>query len=807
MQILWQDLRYGARMLWKKPGFTLIAALMLSLGIGANTAIFSVVNATLLRPLPLPEPERLMVFFHLAPAQGVGELALNDAHFAFYRDRSQTFEKMAAYEGDEFTLTGVSEPEVVTGARVTFNYFDVLGQAPLHGRAFLPQEDTPDNNHAVILSYGLWRRRFGGDLNILGQAIKLDNRPATVVGIMPPGFDFPNRAERVSMTSDPQLWVPKGLRPQDTSHNNLMAVGRLKPGVTLVDAKREITALLPDFARQFNKIFSPDTSTAMMPLERRIVGEVRTPLLALLGAVASVLLIACANLANLLLARAASRSRELVVRRCLGASGWRIARQLLTESLMLAFAGAAGGLLLAAWGIDAMKSLAAAKIPRMELARLDWPALLFTVAVTLLTGLLCGLAPALRGARVNLQDAIKEGARGSASGSTRRLNNVFVVSQLALSLVLLTGAALLLQSFKNLLAVDPGFRPENVLMGQVSLPENRYATKAQVSGFYEQLLDRVRSLPGAQAAELTRVVPFSGNGVGGPFTVEGHEPGPGEASKDAWLRSVTPGYFAAMGMPVKTGRTFQSSDTETSQPVAIVDDKLVRMYWPNGDPTGKRIRIGGGAWLTIIGVVPSVKNRKLNEDTKPYVYRPTTQWVNRNMSLVVRAVNDPASLIPVIRQQLANLDPELPLSDVSTVEQAMSRTLVAERLTNLLFTGFAAAALSLALLGIYGVMALNVGGRTNEFGIRMALGAQSGDVLRLVVGQGMKLTLVGVLIGLGAALALTRFLEGLLFGMSATDPLTFALISLLLATGALVACWIPARRATKVDPMIALRCE
>jgi putative ABC transport system permease protein len=807
MQTLLQDLRYGARMLLKKPGFTLIAVLTLALGIGANTAIFSVVNTVLLRPLPLPEPERLMTFCHSAPAQGLAELDLNDAHFAFYRDRSRMFEKLAAYEAEDFALTGTGDPEVLPGARVTFNYFDVLGQQPLHGRAFLPQEDVPGNNNVAILSYGLWQRRFGGDRKILGRSIKLDNKPTTVVGIMPPGFDFPNPAERANMSGHVQLWVPEGLSPQDTSANNLLAVGRLKPGVTLADAKREITALLADFGKQFKLSFSTDTTTVMMPLERRIVGEVRTPLLVLLGAVAFVLLIACANLANLLLARATSRHRELAVRQCLGASGLRIARQLLTESLLLAGVGAVGGLLLAAWSVDALKSLAAATIPRMELVKLDWPVLLFTSVVTLLTGLLCGLAPAWRGARVNLQDAIKEGARGSASGFNRRLNNAFVVSQLALSLMLLIGAALLLQSFRNLLAVNPGFRPENMLMGQLSLPENRYTTKAQVSSFYQQLLDRVRGLPGVQAAELTRVVPFSGNGVGGPFTVEGHEPGPGEVAKDAWLRSVTPGYFAALGLPVKTGRAFQSSDTETSMPVAIVDEKLARMYWPNGDPTGKRIRIGGGTWMTIVGVVPSVKNRKLDENTKPYVYQPATQWVSRDMSLVVRATSDPAALIPAIRQQLASLDPELPLAEVSTIEQALARTLVTKRLTNLLFASFAATALLLALIGIYGVMSLNVGSRINEFGIRMALGAQGGDVLKLVIGQGMKLTLVGVLIGLGGALALTRLLKTLLFGVSATDPLTFALIALLLALVALLACWIPARRATMVDPLVALRYE
>ncbi|MBO0857869.1 MAG: ABC transporter permease [Chloracidobacterium sp.] len=804
---LWQDLRYGERMLLKQPGFTLIAVLTLALGIGANTAIFSLVNTVLLRPLPLPEPERLMTFNHSAPAQGLSELNLNNAHFAFYRDRSHMFEKMAAYESAEFALTGAGDPEVLAGAAVTFNYFDVLGQSPLHGRTFLPEEDRPGANHVVILSYGLWRMRFGGDLNILGQSIKLDNVPTTVVGIMPPGFDFPHPAERANMFDHVQLWVPEGLNPQNTSHNNLLAVGRLKPGGAIADAKREITELLPDFAKQFNQTFSEDTTTVMIPLEQRIVGEVRMPLLVLLGAVAAVLLIACVNLANLLLARAASRSRELAVRQCLGASGLRIARQLLTESLMLAGAGAAGGLLLAAWSVDTLKRVETANIPRLESAKLDPSTLLFTLIVTLLTGLLCGLAPAWRGARANLQEAIKEGARGSVAGVNRRLNNAFVVSQLALSLILLIGAALLLQSFRNLLAVDPGFRPENVLMGHVSLPENRYTTKTQVSRFYEQLLDRVRSLPGVQAAELTRVTPFSGNGVGGPFTVEGHEPGPGAVAKDAWLRSVTPGYFAAMGMPIKTGRSFQPSDTDTSPPVAIVDEKLARMYWPQGDPTGKRLRIGGGDWMTIVGVVPSVKNRKLDEDTKPYVYFPASQWVSRNMSLVVRSQNDPSALIPAIRRQVASLDAELPLFDVRTIDQSIARTLATKRLTNLLLAGFAITALLLALLGVYGVMSLNVGNRTSEFGIRMALGAQAGDVLKLVIRQGMKLVMTGALLGLGGALALTQLLKTLLFGVSATDPLTFVTIALLLTFIALLACWIPARRATKVDPLIALRSE
>jgi len=810
MESLLQDLRFAARMLLKNPGFTLIAVLTLALGIGANTAIFSVVNAVLLRPLPLPEPDRLVSFWHSAPAKELPEVLLNDALFAFYRDRSQMFEKMAAYEGARYTLTGAGDPELLIGARVTFNYFNVLGREPLHGRAFLPQEDTPGKNNVAILSYGLWQRRFGGDPKIVGQAIKLNDRPMVVVGIMPQGFDFPNPAERIDLSAHMQLWVPYGLNPQNFNSWNLSTIGRLKPGVTPAAAQREIAALWDDFARQYESQLGAMTlgagaTTVVTPLDRRIAREARTPLLVLLGAVAFVLLIACANLANLLLARAASRSRELAVRQCLGASAPRIARQLLTESLLLSLLGAAGGLALAGWSVNALRSLSSANIPRIELIRLDWTVLLFALAVTLFTGVLCGLAPALRSARVNLQAAIKEGARGSASGSSRRLNNTFVVLQLALSLVLLIGAALLLKSFKNLLEVNPGFRPKNVLIGQMLLPGSRYANKAQVKSFSDQLLDRVRSLPGVLAAEMAQVAPFSGDSLGATLLVEGQEPKVGEPAKAAQLRDATPGYFAALGMPILKGRSFQPTDTETSPPVAIVDEKLASMHWPHEDPLGNRIRIGGSPWMTIVGVVPSVKNRNLDEETNFYVYRPDAQFVRWQRTLVVRTTHDPTALIPAIRRQVANLDPELPFYKVSTIEQGMARSLGAKRLTNLLLTGFAATALLLALIGIYGVMSLNVGSRINEFGIRLALGARGADVLWLVIGQGMRLTLVGVALGLGGAFGLTRLLETLLFGVKATDPLIFAGVAGVLSLATSAACYIPAHRATKVDPLTALR--
>ncbi len=804
-----RDVKFAVRGLLKKPTFTVIAVLTLALGIGANTAIFSVVNAVLLKPLAARDPDRLMTFWHSAPAKGLKHVDLNDALVAYYRDRTRTFQSLSAFETGNFSITGGGEPEVVPGAIVTFNYFEVLGREPLYGRTFTRKEDTPGNNHVALLSYALWQRRYGGNQNIVGRSINLDGAPVTIVGIMPADFDFPNRAERESSSGPAQLWVPKGLDPQDATSWNLLAVGRLQPGATPGDAEKEISALYAAWTAEYGRqlgdgALDSTVTTVMLPLQQHIVGEVRRPLLVLLGAIALVLLIACANLTNLLLARASARRREIAVRQCLGASSITIARQTLTESLLLSFCGSVAGVLLAVWIVTALKSFVSTQIPNVENARVDGTVLLFTVAVMLLTGVLCGLAPALRGSRINLQDAIKEGARGSSSGSNKRLNNVFVVSQLALSLVLLIGAALFLQSFRNLLSVNPGFRAENLLMARVSLPETKYKEKSQVENFYNQVRAAVSSLPGVQAVELNQVVPFSGGGGGAPFTVEGFE---GQPAKVAWIRSTTPGYFAAMGMPVLKGRAFASADTEKSQPVVIVDESLARRYVPDGDLVDKRIRIGDGPWLTIVGVVPNVKNRRLDEEAWPYVYRPYSQWVRRETMLVVRGSVDPTSLVAGIRQEVAKLDPELPLSDVSTVQQAMDRSLVTTRLTNSLLVGFAATALLLALTGIYGVMSLNVANRRNEFGIRLALGAQTSNVLKLILGQGLKLAAVGVALGLLGAMAFTRLLKGLLFGISASDPLTFALLAALLVGVALLACWIPARRATKVDPLEALRSE
>lgn len=806
METIFKDIRFALRGLLRLPAFTAIAVATLALGIGANTAIFSVVNAVLLRPLAIKDPERVMTFWHAAPSKGLNHMDLNDALFAYYRERTRTFEGLAAFHDGEFALTGSGDPEVMPGGVVTHNYFSVLGREPLLGRTFTAQEETPGNNHVVLLSYALWQRRFGGNPNVIGQSINLDSTPTVVVGVMPPDFDFPDPAERASNSGHVQFWVPKALNPQGITSYDLTAVGRLQPGRTDSDARKEIDDLYQAFAaeaRARGRNFDGNVFTVLMPLQQNIVGEVRRPLLVLLGAIGLVLLIACANLTNLLLARAAARRRELALRQCLGASASRIVRQTLTESLLLSFAGAVVGILIAIWIVTALKSFVASQIPHIESVQIDTTVLLFTTGVMLLSGVLCGLAPALRNTRINLQDAVKEGARGS-SGANRRLNNVFVVTQLALSLVLLIGAALFLQSFRNLLSINPGFRAENVLMAELALPEQKYKERAQVESFFDQLRQNVSSVPGVEAVELCQVVPFSGDGQGGPFTLEGVQE---EQAKVAWMRSATPGYFAAMGMPILKGRGFESSDTQTSQAVAIVDEKLAQMYSGHGDLVGKRVSTGGGPWLTIVGVVPNVKNRKLDEDARPYVYRPYTQWTRRETMLVVRTSVDPTSIVANLRQEVTKLDPELPLANVSTVQRAIDRSLVTKRLTNSLMAGFAATALLLALTGIYGVMSLNVANRRNELGIRLALGAQKSNVLRLILGHGLRLALIGAGVGLVAAIGFTRLLQGLLFGISASDPLTFVLIAVLLIGVALLACWIPARRATKVDPLEALRNE
>ena len=759
---LWSDVRYGLRALRKNPGLTAVALLTLALGIGANTAIFSVVNAVLLRPLPFTEPDRLVSFWGSAPEMGLAVVNYPDALYVYFRTRSRTLEGVAAYTGFGSTLTGAGEPERLNGVGVTADFFRLLGRMPQQGRTFLPEEEARDRNKVTVLSHGLWQRRFGGDPHILGKALTLNGRPVTVVGIMPPGFDFPNRAE---------LWVPLATDPQSLNCWCFPTIGRLAPGRRPEDAAREIARLNDDFWRERKgepprspeSAEAPKSIVVAVPLARDLVGEVRAPLLILLGAVGMVLLIACANVANLLLARATARGREIAVRCCLGASPWRIVRQLLVESVVLALTGAAIGLVFAFWGIRALSSLVVERISHLHGISLDPTVLLFTLGVTLVTVMLFGLAPGIRAARVDLQDAVKDGARGTRSARSRRLNDAFVVSQFALSLVLLVGAGLLLRSLGNLMAVDPGFRPDNVLVGRVSLPWSAYREESRARAFYAQLDERVRSLPGVRSVGLSSSAPFSDGNNQQTFVIKGREPAPGQPTLVASVRAVTAGYFAAIGTPQRRGRLLEEADTEKAPLVAVVDETLARRYWPDGNAIDKELRLGDeGPWRTIVGVVASVKHGDLSEDPDRYIYVPHAQIPATEMDIVVRTTAEPATSTGAIRREIQALDPALPFYEVHTLQSAVARSLTTRRLTNNLLLAFAIAALLLAAVGIYGVMALNVSQRVNEFGIRLALGAAPSDVLTLVLRQGMRLVLLGVVIGLASAAGLTRFLGSLL---------------------------------------------
>jgi putative ABC transport system permease protein len=800
-----KDLQFGLRMLRTRPGFTAVAILTLALGIGANTAIFSTVNGVLLKPLPYPESDQLVTFWGTAPEKRLPVVDYPEAMFVSFHARTRVFESVAAYIVAGVSLSGDGEPERVQAAGVSTDFFQVLRQVPVAGRDFLAEEGTPGKNGVVVLSHALWQRRFGGDRGLVGRSIQLGDRPAVVVGIMPQGFDFPERAE---------LWFPLVLRAEDTDNWYLSTVARLKPGQTVADAHREVVAMSDEFMLSRPDRF-PDARpggarAVVQPLLRSLVGDARTPLLVLLGAVGFVLLIASANIGNLLLARALARGREMALRCCLGASSGRLAAQLLTESLLLAVLGGAAGLLLGALGIRAIQGLEVGPVPRLAEVRLDPLVLLFTIGVTLAAGVLFGAAPAIRASRMDPLDGLREGARGGTSGGARRLSHGFVVAQFALSLILLIGAGLLLRSFRRTLEVDPGFRPENVLTARVQLPYPKYGNDTAVRVFQSRLLESVRSLPGVHQAGLVNRVPFSRGNPQQNLYVEGQPPRPGDAVPVVNARAASPGYFEAIGTPILRGRGILPSDQAGAPRVAVVDETVARQYWPGGDPIGKRIRTSSDStmpWLTIVGVVPNVKHASLRERPNFVMYRSLAQAPNWLTYVVVRTGGDPETLVAALRRRVAELDPTLPLSEVHTMEGAMAESLSIARLTNVLLTGFAGLALLLAVIGIYGVMSLNVNGRQGEFGVRLALGAAPRDVLRLVMRQGLVLAFLGLAIGVAGALWLTRLLGSLLFEVSPMDPVTFLSVGVILTLAASLACYLPARRATRADPISALRQE
>jgi len=803
MKTLWQDLRYGARMLLKNPGFTSIAVITLALGIGANASIFSVVNAVLLRPLPFKEPERLIMIRETKLPQ-FPEFSVSPGNFLDWKRRNTVFERLVAVRTPSFNLIGTGDPEQLIGMRVTDGFFAILGAKPELGREFLPEEDQPGRNNVVILSHGLWQRRFGGDPKIMDQTITLSGQIYTVIGVMPATFSFGG--------SETALWTPMGFTSDDAQNHGghfLSAIGQLKPGATLEQARSEMSAIAGQLAQEY-----PDANAGwnvkLLPLQEFIVRSVETTLLVLLGAVAFVLLIACANVANLLLARAAGREKEIAIRTALGAGRARIVRQLLTESALLALAGGVAGLLLAKWGTALLLKLAPQNLPRMSDVSLDGRALAFTAAVTLVTGLIFGLVPALQASKPNLTETIKDaGGRGSTEGGRRQfVRGSLVVLEMASALLLLVGAGLLIKSFWRLQRIDPGFNPNNALTASVTLPSRKYPEENQQSAFFQQLLEKVRALPGVQAAGASNVVPLGGDYVLG-FVIEGRPPLPPGAGQSTNYYSVSADYFKAMGIPLLRGRVFTEQDTRNSTRVAVISESMAKRVFPNEDPIGKRIHVTNGptVFREIVGIVGDVKHYGLDQDTTLQTYEPYTQQPFSFMTLVVRTAGDPTNLTSAIRNQVLSIDKEQPVSGVRTLEQRVSTSIAQQRFSMLLLGVFAAVAMVLAAVGIYGVLSYAAAQRTHEIGIRMALGARAGNVLKMVIGQGMKLALAGVALGSGAALALTQLMKRLLFGVTAADPMTYVVIALSLTLVALFACWIPARRAAKVDPMVALRVE
>ncbi len=806
VETLWQDLRYGARMLVKAPVLTTIAVITLALGIGANTAIFSVVNAVLLRPFPYENPERLLILQE--SVSGGAGFSPSYPNFADWHARNTVCSSMAAVRVNEsFNFTGAGEPERLQGRVVSAGFFHTLGIKPLLGRDFLAEEDHPGATPVVILSHGFWQRRFGADPGVIGKQLTLNNQSFTVVGVTPATFQYGAEADvTVPLALQAERFRLRGKDP------GINVVARLKPGVSRRQAETELNLIAARLEQQY-----PESNTGrrvlLTPLHESFVGDVRQPLLILLGSVGLVLLIACANVANLLLVRASARRKEMVVRAALGAGRARIIRQLLTESVLLAALGAALGVLLAFWGTSLIISQVPDGIPRLHEARVDAPVLAFTLAVSLLTGLLFGLAPALQASRTNLTEGLKEGERGS-SGRRQRLRGVLVVCEVALTLALLAGAGLLIQSFRRVLQIDPGFRARNLLTMQLSVNN---ADGHQVANFFEQLQQEVRSLPGVSSVAVSNGLPLGGANQP-PFIIEGR-PRPEAGKEPVGVRyTVSPGYFRTLGIELLKGRVFGAQETPHTQPVVIIDEALARQHFPDEDPLGKRIRqaLPDAPSLEIVGVVRHVEHDSLDGQAParsqfylnfyqiPAERLPTQV---RRINLLARTEVEPSSLAPAVRGRVAALNKDQAVFNVRTMEQIVAQSVAPRRFSTLLLTVFAAVALVLAGVGIYGMMSYAVTQRTREIGVRMALGAKVSDVLKLVIGQGMKLVLVGVALGLVASVALTRTIKSLLFGVSATDPATFAAIAVLLALVALLACFIPARRATRVNPLTALRGE
>ncbi|PYT34121.1 MAG: hypothetical protein DMF52_13840 [Acidobacteria bacterium] len=804
MSSLLQDVRYGLRTLRRAPGFTTLAVLTLALGIGATTAIFSVARGVLFRPLPFREPERLVLVQDRQPPSD--DTPVSYPEFLSWKESIGAFEGLAASFNTTCALTGAGEPEEIWTVRASSALLPLLGIEPVLGRSFRPEEERRDTEPVAIISDALWKRRFGSDPGVVGRTLTLDGRVSTIVGVLPPRVAGVLPADSL-FGQGRDIWLPLRL---DTTVappglHFMRVIGRLRPDLDLPRARAEVDAA----ADLLKKEQKTDHGVTIMALQEHVAGRLRPALLAMLGAVSLLLVIACANVAGLLLARSAGRRAEIAVRMALGAGRLRLVRQLVTESLVLSCLGGILGLILSYWGLDVLVASCRDFLPRADEIAIDGTALVLTLLVTLLTGVLFGLAPAAQISGSDLERGLREGGRSAAAGGAGgRLRGVLVVGEIALSLVLLVGAGLLARSFARLLSTDKGFDPENVVSFSLSLPQGAYPRPDQQSRFFEQALDRLAALPGVSGAAAISELPLGGSGTNGAFRVEGRDDPPG-SEPQAEKRIVTPDYFRVLRTPILAGREFTAQDRAGSPAVAIINDALARRMFPGQDPVGRRIEFNWDTtgWQEIVGVVGNVKQYGLQEDMLPTIFVPQAQRPEPAMAVVVRSSLRPDQLVPEIRRQVAALDRNRPLIQVRTMDQVIADSVADRRLPMLILGAFAVAALLLGAIGVYGIVGYSVAQRTQEFGIRMALGARRRDVVRMVLGQGLRLALFGLLIGLAGSLAVARLIAGLLFGITPADPGTLVATSLLILGVALLACYIPARRAARVDPMVALRYE
>jgi putative ABC transport system permease protein len=807
MQLFLQDLRYGFRSLLRNPGFCAVAILALALGIGPNTAIFTMVNAVLLKPLPVPEPDRVVMIWGTLLKSGFDQLPVSAADYLDWKQQARSFNQMsAAFAMPEYGLnvSGAGDPERVPAALASKEFLPALGITPIAGRNFLPDEDRPGGRPAVLIGNALWQRRFHSDPAAIGRTLTVDGIPRTIVGVVPHEL-----AEMVAA----DLWLPTAIDPNtlERQNHNYGVVARLKPGVTLAQARAEMTGIAQRLERAY-----PASNTgfgiAMFPMAEMFTGRIRPVLLILLGAVGLLLLIACANLANLLLARAASREREIAIRGALGAGRRRIVRQLLTESLVLALAGGGLGLVLATWGVRLMRGIVPDMFPMLQHMGVDLRVLAFTLGISVLTGLLFGLVPAWRSSRMDLNTTLKEAAgRSESAGGSNRIHSFLLASEVALAVLLSVSAGLLVRSFARVMGVDPGLRTENILTMSLSLPQVKYDTPVKRTNFYKNLTERLETLPGVRSAGAVTFLPLRVSilsfrvGVNS-FTIEGRPPVTADRQPQADFRMATPGYFNTMGIALRKGRLFSQHDDLDAKRVVLVNESMVRKHFAHENPLGQRIVMGGKP-VEIVGVVADAKLYGLDTPVEPAIYVPHMQRPGDSMAVVVRTQGDPATVADSVRREIRKLDPEQPISNVRTMQQVLSDSLMLRRAAMLMITVFASLALTLATVGIYGLTAYSVSRRTHEIGLRVALGASQPQILRLVVGRGLITSLIGAAIGVAAAFQLTRALSGMLYGVTSTDPLVFAGVPLLLVAVSVIASLVPARKAMRVDPLVALRYE